>query len=177
MALLDYDITNAGYGKIKLTWTRDDSNNQVDICQNGRIMAQAIGDDEEVTLNQALNEADALEIHEIPQGVYANPIAPEQNDQPYVEWNRVDAAVRYRIYIDDVLYKAVRQDDDTYRYSVQIPRFLSEGWHGIRVEAVSASGDESTTEEFQFRAYTRLPLPSQVSASGSGPTYDITITP
>lgn len=176
MALLDYDIANLGSGEVELTWTRDDSNNRVDVARNGVIVAQAIGSDESLVIPQALGDADAIEVHEIASGENAEPIAPEQNDRPLVWWTRVSNAVRYRIYVDDSLWKAVRQEDDLQRYSVRLPRFLSEGWHSIRVEAVSTAGKQSTTEAFQFRAYTRLPLPTSVEATGSGP-YDITITP
>jgi hypothetical protein len=104
----------------------------------------------------AADDIVALEVHDLPDAATnVDPIAPQPNTRPTIQWLAVADAVRYRLYHraygsaeDRIFDGPAREGLD--RYEITCPVTLGAGWHFFRVEAVSAYGQESTRQAWAY---------------------------
>jgi hypothetical protein len=116
-----------------------------------------------------------------------SPIEIEPNIKPYISWNAVSDAERYRIYHKEGVSGTEELIDEylaetTTDYIIRIDEDLNGNggiWHFFRVEAIDESGNESTRASWRFWIYN---VPDAIAnltvenGSGAG-LFNITVTP
>ena len=170
-------IRPQGQRQAVLSWTSEDENATSWVFVNGRFafgpyMAET--KERSVALSVPLEGTFKIEVYD---STDTDDVPASMEEPPFVEpliaWNKVEAAVCYRIYhtifdtgsIESKLIEIPAMSMD--RIEINCPRQL-EGrggrWHSFRVEAVDQFGNESENHRLAYFA-ADLPMPPQLSIS------------
>ncbi len=152
-------ITPADSANCQLTWTAPAAHWASWVFVNGRHVRGPLvtgAAERVVKVPLAADAVVSLEIHDLPSAdIQVDPVAPQPNTRPTIQWLAVPDAVRYRLY-----HRALAQAEQRIfdgpgregleRYEITCPIVLGAGWHFFRVEAVSAYGQQSTRQAWAY---------------------------
>jgi len=119
-----------------------------------------------------------LEVHDADVPQYH--MTPETH--PLIRWRTVSTAARYRIYHKapggaslGLIYETIHDATiDPYAERVRVE--CAEGWHAFEVRAVDSSLNEATITTWYIYVFDLPELPSDMEISGTGGSFDITLT-
>ena len=152
-------ITPADSANCQLAWTAPAGDWASWVFINGRHVRGPLVTgmaERMVRIPLAADDVVSLEVHDLPSAeIQVDPVAPQPNTRPTIQWLAVADAVRYRLY-----HRAYSQAEERIfdtparegleRYEITCPITLTAGWHFFRVEAVSAYGQESTRQAWAY---------------------------
>lgn len=132
------------------------------------------------------SECVAVDIHDLDADtMQSGSIRVAPRVRPTLCWNAVSDAAHYRVYhkqgaggTESKIFDAPATSG-LERYAIQCPIELDGvggAWHYFRVEAVDESGNESECDAWVYWAVEPPAVPASVTVSGSGGTFDITLT-
>lgn len=179
-------ITPADSANCQLAWTAPAAHWASWVFVNGRHVRGPLvtGTAERVVkVPLAADAVVSLEIHDLPSAdIQVDPVAPQPNTRPTIQWLAVPDAVRYRLY-----HRALAQAEQRIfdgpgregleRYEITCPIVLGAGWHFFRVEAVSAYGQESTRQAWAYFVMDvpKVPPLLRVTAGSAGGLYNFAL--
>jgi hypothetical protein len=152
-------ITPADSANCQLAWTAPAGDWASWVFINGRHVRGPLvtgAPERMVKVPLAAQTIVSLEVHDLPSAeVQVDPVAPQPNTRPTIQWLAVADAVRYRVYhrgygqTEERIFDGPAREG-LERYEITCPVTLVAGWHFFRVEAVSAYGQESTRQAWAY---------------------------
>lgn len=121
-----------------------------------------------------------VEVHENLDGETVDAAGVPLERRPLVWWREPAGAADSRIYVDDVLRAVVPVEPSLLhreRVLTQDVRLDGGAWRELRIEAVSSSGVETSSDAVPLYVPGVPPEPSAVTIAGSGGVFDIEVTP